>query len=108
MFTCILVHVVLHHGSGTVYNALLGKKGEEDDIHQKLMEVYPEVSAWTCAALGTVAFSLSIIATQVWDNGTRFLCDHTRNDTPDGIHLANDISIHEYRRSGVLWLFLCD
>jgi hypothetical protein len=71
MFTCVLVHAALHHGS-TVYNALLGKKGEEDDIHQKLMQAYPEVSGWIYFALSTTTFSLSIIATQVWNTGTPF------------------------------------
>ena len=71
MFTCVLVHATLHLGS-TIYNALLGRKGEEDDIHQKLTEVCSEVSGWTYATFDTVAFGLSIIATQVWDTGTRF------------------------------------
>ena len=71
IFTCVLVHAALHYGS-TVYNTLLEKKGEEDDIHQKLMQAYPEVSGWIYAAVGTVAFSLSIIATQAWDTDTPF------------------------------------
>jgi len=71
MLTCVLVHAGLHHGN-TIYNALTGKKGEEDDIHQKLMQAYPEVSGWIYGTLGTIAFSLSIIATQVWDTGTPF------------------------------------
>jgi len=71
IFTCVLVHAALHHGR-TVYNALLGRKGEEDDIHQKLMQAYPEVSGWIYAALSAVAFSLSIIATLAWNTGTPF------------------------------------
>jgi len=71
MLTSVLVHAGLHHGS-TIYNAVLGRKGEEDDIHQKLMEAYPEVPGWIYATLGGIAFSLSIIATQVWDTGTPF------------------------------------
>lgn len=72
MLTCVLVHAGLHHGS-TIYNALRGRKVEEDDIHIKLMEAYPEVSGWIYAALGVVAFTLSIVATQIWDTaGTPF------------------------------------
>jgi len=71
MLTCVLVHAALHHGS-TIYNGLLGRKVEEDDIHLKLMQAYPEVPGWIYAALGTVAFSLSIIATQVCKTGTPF------------------------------------
>lgn len=71
MLTCVLVHAALHHGS-TIYNALTGRKVEEDDIHQKLMQAYPEVPGWIYAALGAIAFSLSIIATQVWHTGTPF------------------------------------
>jgi len=71
IFTCVLVHAVLHHGS-TIYNALLGRKEEEDDIHQKLIQAYPEVSGWIYTALSVVAFSLSIIATQAWNTGTPF------------------------------------
>jgi len=71
MLTCVLVHAGHHHGN-TIYNGITGKKGEEDDIHQKLMQAYPEVPGWVYAALGTIAFSLSIIATQVWHTGTPF------------------------------------
>jgi len=69
MLTSVLVHAGLHHGS-TIYNAVLGRKGEEDDIHQKLMEAYPEVPGWIYAALGVIALSLSIVTTRVWDTGT--------------------------------------
>lgn len=71
MLTSVLVHAGLHHGR-TICNAVLGRKGEEDDIHQKLMEAYPEVPGWVYATLGVIAFSLSIIATQVWDTDTPF------------------------------------
>ena len=71
MLTSVLVHAGLHHGR-TICNAVLGRKGEEDDIHQKLMEAYPEVPGWIYATLGVIAFSLSIIATRVWDTGTPF------------------------------------
>ena len=70
MLTSVLVHAALHHGS-TIYNVLLGRQGEED-IHLKLMQAYPEVSGWIYAVLGVVAFSLSIIVSQVWDTGTPF------------------------------------
>lgn len=71
VLTSVLVHVALYHGSA-IYDALLGRKGEEDDIHLKLMQVYPEVPGWVYAVLGSVASSLPIIATQVWDSGTPF------------------------------------
>jgi len=71
MLTSVLVHAGLHHGR-TIYNAVSGRKGEEDDIHQKLMEAYPEVHGWIYAALGVIAFGLSIVATQVWNTGTPF------------------------------------
>jgi len=69
MFTSTLVHAGLHHGNA-VYNACLGRKGEEEDIHAKLMQVYPEVPGWIYATLGVIAFSLSITSTQVWNAGT--------------------------------------
>ena len=71
MLTSIFVHAGLYHGRA-IYNAVLGRKIEEDDIHLKLMQAYPEVSGWIYAAVGTVAFSLSIIATQAWDTDTPF------------------------------------
>jgi hypothetical protein len=71
MLTSVFVHVALYHGSA-IYKAAMGRKVEEDDIHLKLMQAYPEVSGWIYAALGTIGFSLPIIATQAWDTGTPF------------------------------------
>ena len=71
MLTSIFVHTALHHGRA-IYNAILGRRIEEEDIHLKLMWAYPEVSGWIYAVVGTIAFSLSIVATQVWGMGTPF------------------------------------
>ena len=71
MLTSVLVHAGLHHGR-TIYNAVFGRKIEEDDVHQKLMEAYPGVPGWIYVALGVIAFGLSIVATQVWDTDTPF------------------------------------
>lgn len=43
--TCILSHTLLYHGV-TLWNAFKKIDPEEEDIHAKLMKVYPEVPRW--------------------------------------------------------------
>jgi hypothetical protein len=43
--TCAIVHTALHHGPKIV-KVMKGEDVEEDDVHAKLMRVYPEVPMW--------------------------------------------------------------
>lgn len=69
--SCILVHTSLYHGR-TILNIILGRKAEEDDIHAKLMQGYPEVPTWFYICAGVLGFSFSMIATQTWHSSSPF------------------------------------
>lgn len=45
LFTCVIVHTLLYHGR-SLWNGFKKIKTEPDDIHAKLMSVYPEVPNW--------------------------------------------------------------
>ncbi|CAL1711504.1 unnamed protein product [Somion occarium] len=92
--SCVVVHTFLYHGKaiwrGLGFNKIklnwarrmLGKKlvsdseedergddWEKDDIHAKLMRVYPEVPNWWYWAVFFVFFSLCVVAIEVWHTG---------------------------------------
>ena len=67
--SCILVHTLFYHGRA-IFNVILGRKAEEDDIHAKLMQAYPEVPTWLYACAGVLGFSFSMITTQAWHSGS--------------------------------------
>lgn len=52
LLTWVSAHVALHRES-LIHNALLGRESEGNDIHQKLVRAYQEVSGWVYAAFGT-------------------------------------------------------
>ena len=62
--TCVIVHTLLYHGR-TLLNGFKRMRLEEDDIHLKLMQNYPEVPDWWYLSAFVFFFSLSIVAVEV-------------------------------------------
>lgn len=62
--TCVIVHTLLYHGR-TLLNGFKRMRLEEDDIHLKLMQNYPEVPDWWYLSAFALFFSLSIVAAEV-------------------------------------------
>ncbi|KAI8865697.1 oligopeptide transporter [Ramicandelaber brevisporus] len=60
-FTCILSYIYLHYGE-EIWLRFRASKRLPDDIHMKLMRVYPEVPQWWYLALFVVFFALGVIA----------------------------------------------
>lgn len=63
--TCLIVHTALYHGR-SIMNGIKRIKIEEDDIHAKLMRVYPEVPDAWYATICVVFFILAVVAVEVW------------------------------------------
>ncbi|OWZ55297.1 OPT family small oligopeptide transporter [Cryptococcus neoformans c45] len=63
--TALLVHTALYHGP-RIYRAILNIKTEADDIHYKLMKMYPEVPDWWFLALFAVVFVFAVISIEVY------------------------------------------
>jgi OPT oligopeptide transporter protein len=62
--TCIISHTLLYHGR-TLWNSFRNIDPEEDDIHAKLMKVYPEVpNLWYWGVVG-LFFIIAAISVQV-------------------------------------------
>ncbi|KAF8504583.1 oligopeptide transporter [Russula emetica] len=66
--TCVIVHALLYHGR-TLLNGFKRIRLEEDDIHLKLMQNYPEVPDWWYGSVFVFFFCLAIVAAEVWDTG---------------------------------------
>ncbi|KAI0292769.1 OPT oligopeptide transporter protein-domain-containing protein [Russula brevipes] len=66
--TCVIVHTLLYHGR-TLLNGFKRMRFEEDDIHLKLMQNYPEVPDWWYGSVFVSFFCLSIVAAEVWHTG---------------------------------------
>jgi hypothetical protein len=62
--TCVIVHTLLYHGR-TLLNGFKRMRFEEDDIHLKLMQNYPEVPDWWYGSVFVSFFCLSIVAAEV-------------------------------------------
>ena len=62
--TCVIVHALLYHGR-TLLNGFKRIRIEDDDIHLKLMQNYPEVPDWWYASAFVFFFCLSIVAAEV-------------------------------------------
>jgi hypothetical protein len=62
--TCVIVHALLYHGR-TLLNGFKRIRLEEDDIHLKLMQNYPEVPDWWYGSAFVFFFCLSIVAAEV-------------------------------------------
>ncbi|KAG0214332.1 hypothetical protein BGX33_002257 [Mortierella sp. NVP41] len=64
--TATIVHVFLYNGREIV-ERWKSARAENEDIHSRLMRVYPEVPDWWYGALFVVTFALSMITCIVWD-----------------------------------------
>ncbi|KAF8925227.1 OPT family small oligopeptide transporter [Dissophora ornata] len=64
--TATVMHVVLHNGPEIV-ERWKSARSENEDIHSRLMRVYPEVPDWWYGLLFVVTFALSVITCVVWD-----------------------------------------
>ena len=62
--TCIISHTLLYHGR-TIWNAFRNIDPEEEDIHAKLMKVYPEVPNWWYWIVIALFFVIAAISVQV-------------------------------------------
>jgi len=62
--TCVIVHTLLYHGR-TLVKGFKRMRLEEDDIHLRLMQNYPEVPDWWYGSVFVLFFSLSIVAAEV-------------------------------------------
>ncbi|KAI9511495.1 OPT-domain-containing protein [Russula earlei] len=66
--TCIIVHTLLYHGR-TLLNGFKRMRLEDDDIHLKLMQNYPEVPDWWYGTVFVFFFCLAVVAAEVWNTG---------------------------------------
>jgi len=66
--TCVIVHTLLYHGR-TLLNGFKRFRLEDDDIHLKLMQNYPEVPDWWYGTVFVFFFCLAIVAAEVWNTG---------------------------------------
>jgi len=61
LYACALVHTVLYYGPALL-SGLRGAKIEEDDIHAKLMNNYPEVPDWWYGTVFIIFFVMGMLA----------------------------------------------
>ncbi|KAF8268894.1 oligopeptide transporter [Lactarius quietus] len=66
--TNVIVHTLLYHGR-TLLNGFKRIRLEEDDIHFKLMQNYPEVPDWWYGSVFVVFFCMAVVAAEVWNTG---------------------------------------
>ena len=64
--TATLVHVALYNGREIVAR-WKSARHENEDIHSRLMSVYPEVPDWWYAILFVLTLALSMVTCVVWD-----------------------------------------
>ncbi|KAG0055591.1 hypothetical protein BGZ83_008025 [Gryganskiella cystojenkinii] len=64
--TATLVHVILYHGKEMVAR-WKSARAENEDIHSRLMRVYPEVPDWWYMVLFVVMLALSLVTCSVWN-----------------------------------------
>ncbi|KAF9987350.1 hypothetical protein BGZ75_000707 [Mortierella antarctica] len=64
--TATVMHVVLYNGSEIVAR-WKSARAENEDIHSRLMRVYPEVPDWWYGLLFVVTLALSFVTCVVWD-----------------------------------------
>ena len=63
--TCIITHTALYHWR-TLWNAMWSIDLEEEDIHAKLMKVYPEVPKWWYGGILMFFFLIAVVAVARW------------------------------------------
>jgi hypothetical protein len=67
--SALVVHTTLHHGP-RIYRAVVNVKTEADDVHAKLMRIYPEVPDWWFAILlGVFGIVFGIVSIEVYHTG---------------------------------------
>jgi OPT family small oligopeptide transporter len=66
--TCVIVHTLLYHGRTLLYG-FKRIRLEDDDIHFKLMQNYPEVPDWWYGSVFVFFFCMAIVAAEVWHTG---------------------------------------
>lgn len=64
--TATLVHTALYHGR-EIRERWKSARAENEDIHSRLMRVYPEVPDWWYGLLFVLTFGLSLVTCIVWD-----------------------------------------
>ncbi|KAF9026590.1 hypothetical protein CPC16_000867 [Podila verticillata] len=64
--TATVVHVVLYHGKEMVAR-WKSARAENEDIHSRLMNVYPEVPDWWYGLLFVITLALSLVTCVVYD-----------------------------------------
>lgn len=62
--TCVIVHTLLYHGRTLLYG-FKRIRLEDDDIHFKLMQNYPEVPDWWYGSVFVFFFCMAIVAAEV-------------------------------------------
>ena len=66
--TCMIMHTALYHWR-TIWNAMRSIDPEEEDIHAKLMKVYPEVPKWWYCNILVFFFLMAVIVVTRWPTG---------------------------------------
>ncbi|KAI7865237.1 OPT family small oligopeptide transporter [Spinellus fusiger] len=66
--TAVLVHTALYHGKDII-NQFTKSRDENDDIHRKLMRVYPEVPHWWYLSVFIISFGVSFAVIYCWPIG---------------------------------------
>jgi len=66
--TCIITHTALYHWR-TLWNAMRSIDPEDEDIHAKLMKVYPEVPKWWYWGILVFFFLMGVVAVERWPTG---------------------------------------
>ncbi|KAF9153163.1 hypothetical protein BG015_003950 [Linnemannia schmuckeri] len=64
--TATIIHVILNNGREIV-ERWKSARAENEDVHSRLMRVYPEVPDWWYGLLFIVTFGLSMVTCVVWD-----------------------------------------
>ncbi|SRR5258706_759850 len=63
--TCIITHTALYHWR-TLWNAMRSIDPEDEDIHARLMKVYPEVPKWWYWGILVFFFLVAVVAVERW------------------------------------------
>jgi len=66
--TCIITHTALYHWR-TLWNAMRSIDPEDEDVHAKLMKVYPEVPKWWYWGILVFFFLMAVVAVERWPTG---------------------------------------
>ena len=66
--TCVITHTILYHWR-TLWNAMRSIDPEEEDIHAKLMKVYPEVPKWWYWGILVFFFIIGVVGVERWPTG---------------------------------------